>query len=263
MRTLMMTMALSASCAASAFDHAYSEYGELLSGHTHWVADGHASAVDYAGLKRDHSRLQHALATFSQVTQPEFEQWPRAQQEAFLINAYNGFTLDLILSKYPALESIRDLSSLFRSPWKLTFFKLLGETRSLDWIEHGVLRPRYQDPRVHFAVNCASIGCPALRPEPYIAVSLDDQLDDQLRRFLSDRTRNRYNAADNTLYLSQIFDWYGDDFARDGRTLPQWLSGHAAMLTDNKSDRNLVRAGTFRIEHLSYNWTLNDAHSSH
>ena len=129
--------------------------------------------------------------------------------------------------------------------------------RSLDWIEHETLRPRYRDPRVHFAVNCASIGCPALRPEPYTAEQLDAQLEDQQRRFLSDRTRNRYSAAGGVLYLSQIFRWYGDDFAGNGRTLQDWLSSQAALLADNDVDRDQLRGGRVRIEHLPYDWALN------
>ncbi|MEQ1440069.1 DUF547 domain-containing protein [Fontimonas sp. SYSU GA230001] len=252
-----MIATLTAAGGASALDHRYDSYGRLLGQHVHWVASGHASVVDYDGLRRDRAALTATLADFSKVTQSEFDGWTRARQMAFLINAYNGFTLDLILSKYPDLKSIRDLGSLLRSPWKQPFFQLLGDTRTLDWVEHDTLRPRYRDPRVHFAVNCASIGCPALRPEPYTAGQLDAQLDDQQRRFLSDRTRNRYNAADGALYLSQIFRWYGDDFAGNGQTLQDWLSSQATLLADSDADRQKLRSGTFRIEHLSYDWMLN------
>lgn len=256
-RRLLMIATLTAAGSASALDHSYDSYGRLLGQHVHWVASGHASVVDYDGLRRDRPALTTALADFSKVTQSEFDVWSRAQQMAFLINAYNSFTLELVLAKYPDLKSIRDLGSLLRSPWKQPFFSLLGDTRSLDWVEHDTLRPRYRDPRVHFAVNCASIGCPALRLEPYTAEQLDTQLDDQQRRFLSDRTRNRYNAADGVLYLSQIFRWYGDDFTGNGRTLQDWLSSQAAVLADNDADRHKLRSGDFQIEHLSYDWMLN------
>lgn len=247
----------------AALDHNYRDYAALLGRHVDWFADGHSSAVDYAALKRDSKALDQVLAEFSAVTPGQFDGWDRDRQMAFLINAYNGFTLELILGKYPNLKSIRDLGSLLRSPWKKPFFQLLGDTRTLDWVEHETLRPRYRDPRIHFAVNCASIGCPALRPEPYVAERLDQQLDDQQRRFLTDRTRNRYNAADGVLYLSQIFRWYGDDFAGSGSTLQGWLSGQAALLADNDADRQKLRSGAFRIEHLSYDWTLNQARSAH
>ncbi len=252
-----MIATLTATGTASAFDHGYVDYGRLLDAYVHWTAGGHASVVDYAGLKRERPALQAALDALSQVEQATFDAWSRPQQMAFLINAYNGFTLELILSAYPDLKSIRDLGSLLRSPWKRPFFLLLGERRTLDWVEHDTLRPRYADARIHFAVNCASIGCPALRPEPFVAEQLEQQLDDQQRRFLSDRSRNRYNAADGTLYLSQIFRWYGDDFAEDGNTLRDWLSSNAALLADNEADQQRLRKDAFRIEHLSYDWTLN------
>ena len=86
---------------------------------------------------------------------------------AFLINAYNAFTIELVLTEYPKLKSIKDIGSIVRSPWKKSFYMLLGEQRNLDWIEHEQLRPHYNDPRIHTAIVCASIGCPALKPEPY------------------------------------------------------------------------------------------------
>ncbi len=256
-RRLLMVATLTAAGTVSAFDHDYADLGRALEAHVHWVANGHTSVVDYAGLKRDRAPLAAALAAFSGVTPAAFERWTRDQQMAFLINAYNGFTLELILRKYPDLKSIRDLGSLLRSPWKQPFFDLLGARRTLDWIEHETLRPRYGDARIHFAVNCASVGCPALRTEPFTAAMLDAQLDDQQRRFLTDRTRNRYNAADGVLYLSQIFRWYGDDFTGPQQTLQDWLIAQAALLTDNAADAESLRRGTFRIEHLSYDWTLN------
>ena len=246
------------SAEAAALDHNYRDYAALLGKHVHWIADGHSSAVDYAALKRDSKALDQVLAEFSAVTPGQFEAWDRDRQMAFLINAYNAFTLQLVLSGYPDLKSIRDLGSLLRSPWKRPFFDLLGEQRNLDWIEHDHLRPVYAEPRVHFAVNCASVGCPALRPEPYAAAQLDQQLHDQQRRFLSDRTRNRFTAGDGTLHVSQIFKWFAEDFTTaDGGGLRQWLAGHAALLADSPADRERVRRGDFRLDHLSYDWSLN------
>ncbi len=107
------------------------------------------------------------------------------------------YTVEMILTRYPDLKSIRDFGNVFDNPWKDKFFTLLGRESSLDKIEHEMLRKPgvYDEPRVHFAVNCASIGCPMLREEAFVAERLDAQLEEQARRFLSDRTRNRYNAA--------------------------------------------------------------------
>lgn len=117
----------------------------------------------------------------SRVDQLEFDQWSTRQQLAFLINAYNAWTVELILEKWPDIDSIKDLGGIFSSPWRKEFISLLGEKRSLDNIEHDLIRGsgRYQDPRIHFAVNCASIGCPALRAEAYTGAKINQQLDQQ------------------------------------------------------------------------------------
>ena len=110
---------------------------------------------------------------------------------ALLINAYNAYTVELIPTRYPNLKSIKDLGSFLQSPWQKKFFSLRDQERHLDWIEHEQLPPPCSDPRVHAAVNCASIGCPALRNEAFTAARLEAQLEDGMQRFLADRTRNR------------------------------------------------------------------------
>lgn len=257
LRSLFTISAVLATGAASAFDHHYADYGVLLATNVRWSPSGNASAVDYASLKRQQVALETVLRSFSAVAADEFASWSRGRQMAFPINAYNGFTLALILSRYPDLQSIRDLGSLLSSPWGKSFFALLGSQRTLDWIEHRQLRPRYRDARVHFAVNCASIGCPALRPEPYVAEHLDAQLDDQQRRFLTDRSRNRFNAGRGQLAISAIFKWYGEDFDADGNGLRGWLSRHADLLADDAAGRARIAVGDFSIDFLPYDWSLN------
>ncbi len=258
-----MSYAILTSGAALAYDHTYSGYSALLGKHAHWIAQGHASAVDYSALKRETSSLDAVKKSLSSVSQTEFDGWSREQQMAFLINAYNFFTLKLILTQYPDLASIKDLGKLFRSPWKIEFFELLGSQRHLDWIEHEQLRPRYRDPRAHFAVNCASVGCPALRPEAYVPEHLSAQLDDQQRRFLCDRIRNRFNAADGMLAVSPIFKWFAQDFeAEGGGSLKKWFSSHADALAERESDRVRVRGGDFEIKFLDYDWSLNASRQS-
>jgi hypothetical protein len=243
LRRLLMSGALLASSTTMAFDHSYADYSALLVRHVQWTAQGHASAVDYAGLKREHRQLASVQGELSSISQREFDRWSREQQMAFLINAYNFFTQQLVLTKHPDLASIKDLGNLFRSSWKIDFFELLGGRRYLDWIEHEQLRPRYRDPRVHFAVNCASIGCPALRPEAYVAERLEAQLEDQQRRFLGDRIRNRYNAADGSLSVSPIFKWFAADFEDAAGGVTQWLATRAVVLADSERDRARIHHG--------------------
>ncbi|MGE0311529.1 MAG: DUF547 domain-containing protein [Lautropia sp.] len=244
----------------ASFDHGYERFDALLRKHVAWNAAGTASAVDYAGLARERAALKQVLDAFSAVSMQQYQGFSRDQRLAFLINAYNAFTLELILTKYPDLASIKDLGSLFRSPWKQRFFTLLGEARTLDWIEHDMIRKpgAFDEPRIHFVVNCASIGCPALRPQAVKASELERQLEDSTRRFLGDRSRNR--LEDGKLRVSKIFDWYGDDFRKGHRgiaSLPAFFGLHAKSLADDAAGQAAIRGGKVPIEFLDYDWSLN------
>lgn len=259
---LLALLLLLASGLAHAFDHQHTALSALLERHVAWNTEGTASAVDYAGLRQERTALEAYLQTLSAVTQGQYDQWSKDRQLAFLINAYNAWTLALIVDADPEPASIRDLGSWLRSPWKRSFIPLLGETRSLDDVEHGLIRGAsdYTELRIHFAVNCASIGCPALRPEAYRAEDLDAQLEDQTRRFLRDRTRNRYDAATQTLQLSKIFDWYAGDFERPfrgGASLAQFLLHYAGELGLDAAARQALAAGALEIDFLDYDWRLN------
>lgn len=240
------------------FDHGYAGWDALLKKHVRWVPDGKQSRVDYDGFKADRAALKTVLDTMSAVPPAAFERWPREQQMAFLVNAYNAFTVELILTRWPDLKSIKDLGTLLQSPWKKKFFVLLGEQRHLDWIEHEQLRPRYQDPRVHAAVNCASIGCPALRNEAFTAPRLLAQFDDGMMRFMADRTRNR--VAGGRLEVNMIFKWFREDFEQG------WLGWHkledvfaryALQLSDQPDEQRLLREGHLPVSYLPYDWSLN------
>lgn len=243
------------------FDHGYAGWDALLKKQVRWLPDQKQSRVDYDGFKADRAALKKVLEAMSAVPPAEFERWSREQQMAFLVNAYNAFTVELVLTRWPDLKSIKDLGSLLQSPWKKRFFVLLGEERHLDWIEHEQLRPRYKDPRIHAAVNCASIGCPALRPEAFVAPRLEAQLDDGMLRFMSDRTRNRYNPQRGRLEVSRIFDWFGEDFRLGHRgiaSLPAFMARYADVLADAPADRERIRAQQASIAFLDYDWKLND-----
>jgi len=178
---------------------------------------------------------------------------------AFLINAYNAFTVELILTGYPKLKSIKELGSLISSPWKKSFFKLLGEPRTLDWIEHEQLRPKYQDPRIHTAIVCASIGCPALRPEAFTPDRLESQLEDGMRRFLGDRTRNRSSAG--KLEVSSIFKWFREDFEQGHQgfnRLEDVFARYAMQLSADAAVQDQLRARRLTPVFLDYDWSLND-----
>jgi hypothetical protein len=262
-RSLLLGVAAwSASARAQAFDHSHAAWSALLKRHVVLLRGGQASQVRYAGFAADRAALKAYLDSLSAVPAAAFNAFGKAQQMAFLINAYNAFTIELILTKYPNLASIKDLGSLLSNPWKPKWVPLLGDKLSLDDIEHGNLRARgrFDDPRIHFAVNCASVGCPMLREEAFVPERLDAQLDEQTVRFLSDRTRNRYR--DGRLQVSKIFDWYGEDFRLGHRgigSLAGFLARHAELLADAPADRELVRTQKADIGFLDYDWALNDA----
>lgn len=257
-------LAFTAPAHAAGFDHSHAAWTALLKKHVVLRNGGNASALRYAGMQADRAQLEAYLNALAGVSEAEFAGFSRPQQMAYLINLYNARTVALILTRYPDLKSIRELGSLFESPWAKGFVPLFGQTVSLDHIEHERLRAPgvYDDPRVHFAVNCASIGCPSLREEAYVGDRLDAQLDQQAKRFLSDRSRNRWNAKTRTLEVSRIFDWYGEDFEqghRGIRSLPAFFAGYAEQLADAQDARAAIRAGKVDIDFLDYDWALNDA----
>lgn len=256
---LLLLAAIAASAfAQQPFDHTYAAWDALLKKHVKWLPDNKQSQVDYAAFKSDRGGLKTVLDTLSAVPKAQFDKWSREQQQAFLINAYNAFTVELILTKYPDLKSIKELGSFVQSPWKKKFFTLLGEPRHLDWIEHEQLRPTYRDPRVHGAVNCASIGCPALRNEAFTAARLDAQLDDGMLRFMSDRTRNRVKGG--RLEVSSIFKWFREDWEQGQRgfdKVEDLFAKYAAQLTDDPAEQARLRERALPVTHLDYDWSLN------
>jgi hypothetical protein len=249
---------------ALALDHAHKAWDDLLKKHVTYIENGNASRVSYLGFMKERAQLKAVLDDYQKVTKAEFDGWTRPQQQAFLMNAYNAFTVEKILTRYPNIASIRDFGTVFGNPWKDKFFTLFGQPSYLDFIEHETLRKEgvYDDPRVHVAVVCASIGCPMLRNEAFVADKLEAQLDDAMRRFMSDRTRNRYNAATGKLEISKIFDWYGKDFEKGHKgfsSVKATAARYADQLADKPEERALLRAQKADVSFLDYDWALNDS----
>jgi len=218
----------------------HQRFGVLL---TKYNQSGH---VDYAGFKSEETRLDAYLEKLAGI---DPESLPRQERFAFYINAYNAWTIKLILSGYPGVTSIKKLGSLFKSPWKKKFVRIGGRLTTLDHIEHDILRPEFQDPRVHFAVNCASIGCPPLYKEPFTGPRLDLQLNTATRNFINDPRYNRLKG--DTLYVSSIFKWFNEDFNDD---IVGFFQKHASG--ELKRDI-LARKLSLKIKYLDYDWSLN------
>jgi len=247
----------SGSVLAQTFDHSHRAWDHLLKKRVVLIAGGTASQLRYDGMAQDGPALKAYLGSLSGVKEEEFTSWNKPQRMAFLINAYNAFTVELILENYP-VKSIKDIGGVFDDRWKRKFFSLFGRPASLDQIEQDMLRKpgTYDEPRVHFALNCASVGCPMLREEAYFAERLDRQLEEQAERFLSDRSRNRY--AGGRLEVSKIFDWYKEDFAPRER----FFARYAKLLADDPAAQKLIAEGKARFYFLDYDWTLNGFPSS-
>ncbi len=190
----------------------------------------------------DRPRLDAYLERLAEAKPDALDETERL---AFWINAYNAMAVAGVLDGYDA-EGLFSRYRFFKSYER----RIAGESRTLDEIEHEILRKRFDDFRMHFAVNCASTSCPKLRRTAYVGDRLETQLDDQARRFLGDESRNRFDTDENRVALSKIFDWFADDFTVGGRSLAEAL---APWLSD--SQRRVLSTGTVRF--LDYDWTLN------
>jgi hypothetical protein len=232
-------LGLAGPAAAQAVD--YSLYADLLKKYVQ------GEAVDYAGLKGERAKLDRFL---TQMAQAEPERLGRAEQMAFYINAYNAWTLWLILTKYPELKSIKDLGGLLSGPWSQKIVRLKHGVLTLDEVEHDILRPRFKDPRVHFAVNCASKGCPPLWPEPFTGARLDEQLDQATAAVINDPRRAK--LENGVLYLNKVMDWYAGDFPRDQVSfVKKYARGELKRRLEALGDK-------VRVDYLDYDWSLND-----
>jgi Protein of unknown function, DUF547 len=232
---------------AAGFDQTHQLFDDMLH---HYVKD---ARVDYTGLKANTHELNRYLAHVAAVTKSDFKQWNENEQIAFLINAYNAYTLRLILDHYP-VKSIKDIGSLLTGPWDQPVVNLFGQTLTLNAVEHGILRKDYTEPRIHFALVCAAKGCPPLRNEAYVGTRLNEQLDDQARRFLANPQKNRVDVENQTVYLSPIFKWYGADFQKKSGGVLQFL-----MQYWPETERTELEKGGFKIRYTDYVWSLNDS----
>ena len=203
-------------------------------------------SVNYDGFKKDEKLLDEYLAILSSTN---VKLLSKKSLFAFYINAYNAFTIKLVLTKYPGINSIKEVGNFFSNPWNKKFILLQGKTITLDHIEHKILRPKFKDPRIHFAINCASKSCPPLRNEPYKEGTLESQLNDQTRKFINDK-KNTF-IKKNTLFISKIFKWFETDFS-DNPIL--FIKRYAFEELKEKLDSS---GKNIKISYLNYDWTLN------
>jgi len=219
-----------------------------------FVEDGF---VDYACFAAHRGILDRYLERLAAV---DPEKLPQPERKALWIDAYNAFTVALILEHYPGIASIKEIPRADR--WLAARWVVGGRRHSLDEIEHRILRPRFHDPRIHFAIVCASKSCPDLASEAYVAGRLDAQLDRAARRFLGDETKGLRAAVERgwlggerpTLRVSAIFDWFAEDFERAAGSVVAFVEPFL-----EPEDRAFVAAhrDALAVRFLSYDWSLN------
>ncbi len=237
---------------AASVDHAL--FDALLTKHV--SEDGE---VDYAAIKEG-DELTAYLEVLSKA-KPEL--LPEKEALAYWLNAYNAYTLKLIVDNYP-VKTIKEITPLrlkglslaipkINSPFEYSIAQIDGKKYSLDDIEHGIIRKQFDEPRIHFALVCAAYSCPPLRREAYVADRLDEQLDDQGYIFLLDERNNVIDSEKRHIQLSKIFKWFKSDFTKEGMSLQQFL----ARYYDGPTRQKLL-ANAFQVRYKKYNWKLND-----
>ncbi|MBK8501528.1 MAG: DUF547 domain-containing protein [Saprospiraceae bacterium] len=209
----------------------------------------HVSAeglVDYKGFLKDSAQLNVYLDLL-QATSPE-KAWPKEKEMAYWINAYNAFTVKLILDHYP-VSSIKDIKKgipFVNTVWDIKFINIQGKKFDLNNIEHGILRKKFEDARIHAAVNCASISCPKLRNEAFTPEKLESQLEDSMRKFINDPSHNQ--VRNDKAEVSAIFNWFTSDFKADAGSLHNFINRYS----------NIKMEAGAKISYLDYNWNLNE-----
>ncbi len=214
------------------FDLTYKNYNDFLG---KYVCN---KGVAYAKVAKDNS--MDALAKkLSSLSKGEYDKLKESDKIAYLVNVYNFYTILLIKQNYPT-TSIRKI----KKPWDIKFIPLFGTNVSLNHIEHELLRKLFPEPRVHFALVCASIGCPEIAEQAFVGSKLDKQLDTAAKKFLADNKKNRIESK--TLYLSKIFEWYGDDFKAK-------YGGYKEYTI-----KLLKLSDTYKVKFVEYDWNLNE-----
>lgn len=213
--------------------------------------------VNYKGLKNDNRLAQYA----DHISKTDPEKLTQNEKLAFWINAYNAFTLKIIVKNYP-VGSITDLNTggkiigylLGKTVWDKEFINIYGKKYSLGDIEHKILR-KMNEPRIHFAIVCASISCPPLRNEAFEADKIDEQLKSQAILFINDEARNYFDITNRHAYFSKIFSWFSEDFGKSEENILMFISHYLPERISNDIKNNLSK---WDISYKDYNWNLNE-----
>lgn len=220
--------------------HEHRIFNDLLKKHV-----SELGVVDYKGFIADSLEFNKYINLLA-LNHPQ-ESWTDDQTKAYWINAYNAYTVQMIIRNYP-VKSIKDLGgSIYKvnTPWDSKFIFIGNETYDLNNIEHGILRADYDEPRIHFAVNCASVSCPRLRNEAFLESKLDDQLDDQARKFINETLKN--DITEDQACVSKIFTWFSGDFKKNG-SVKEFINKYSEAQIPEE----------VKLTYKDYDWNLNE-----
>lgn len=205
----------------------------------------HVSAkgwVDYKGFQKEEAKLDKYLVYLNET---DIKGWSENKRKAFWMNAYNAYTVKMILDHYP-LKSIMDIKVKGKGPWDIPYAKIGGKLYTLNAVEHEILRPEFNDPRIHAGINCASYSCPPILNKAFTETNVESLLELAFSNFVNDPLRNKISK--DKIEISQLFDWFKTDFA-NGDSLIDFL---------NKYSKTKI-SKTAKVSYLKYVWTLNEA----
>ncbi len=234
-KLIIATIAVAFTVASTAQNVSHAQWDALLKKYV-----SPSGKVNYKGFKADRPNLQKYLRVL--MSNPPKSTWSKNERKAYWINAYNAFTIELIVKNYP-VKSIKDIAS--GKPWDLKFIKIGTKTYSLNDIEHNILRKNYGDSRIHFGIVCASYSCPKLVNKAFTTENVNSVLSANARQFINDPKRNKITSS--SAQISKLFEWFKDDFTKSG-SLKDYL---------NKYSKVKVNAST-KITYMPYNWSLNE-----
>lgn len=252
---------------AKPFDHSHSIYDSLLK---KYVKNGR---VDYKGFKASSEEFNAFLRNLGSVSESDYSKWSREEKLSFWINAYNAFTIKAIIDNYPIKGSVlsfypRNSIRQINGVWDKLQFQAVGKTVTLEEIEHEILRKQFNEPRIHFAIACASLGCPDLRSETYKADIINEQLEIAAIIFINNPQKGaEINSATKAVKISKIFKWFGEDFIEGSENTELFNDRNAkdrAVLNfvrnhvESQEERAFLERDRFKISYLKYDWSLNE-----
>lgn len=233
----------------------YQDYATVLET---YVDEG--GLVDYEGLQANREQLDRFNRSLGEVSPAVYNSWSQEEKLAFLINAYNSFTLESIIDQNPLKDSIRQIPGV----WKRRKFSLAQTQKTLDNIEHDIIRQEFNEPRIHAALVCAAISCPPLRNEPYVPERLDAQLTEQSQKWIASSHGFQIDRQHNSVSISAIFKWFGEDWLNTYSSDEKFAGSEREKAALNfisqyvpPEIKTYLAQGNYRINYLDYDWSLN------